>query len=356
MKKYLNKGLIYQWFNSAKAVILLGLIVWGYMSYMIFGNEISDMRWRISDSFCNYFMTFDLCKYVDLGIIFVIIFFAAQGISKRNNLMFLNSSPYTKKQIKYNEMICLAITEGLFIATFLYMAVIRYFNYRNLLSIVDGYFQIVGIEVIKMVLFGVIGILFVMIVDSMFSNSIVGVIAMISAIPLSILFIYAKILNTVGYIAVKDGKNIFYFLNKLLEKSKSIIFNNSFFRSVSIDNIYLSNILYNVSVLIIVISIIFIIYNKMQKLNSLEYSTKIFSSKTNEKIIRILCSAGAGCFISLFFTENYIDKIRTINYRIPYSALSGMNLVKVLSVDMLCVIIVAIICNIILKKILKIIE
>ena len=94
----------------------------------------------------------------------------------------------------------------------------------------------------------------------------------------------------------------------------------------------------------------------MQKLNSLEYRTKIFSSKTNEKIIRILCSAGAGCFISLFFTENFIDKIRTINYRIPYSALSGMNLVKVLSVDMLCVIIVAIICNIILKKILKIIE
>lgn len=356
MKKYLNKGLIYQWFNSAKAVILLGLIVWGYMSYMIFGNEISDMRWRISDSFCNYFMTFDLCKYVDLGIIFVIIFFAAQGISKRNNLMFLNSSPYTKKQIKYNEIICLGITEGLFIATFLYMAVIRYFNYRNLLSIVDGYFQVVGIEVIKMILFGIIGILFVMIIDSMFSNSIVGVIAMISAIPLSIFVIFAKSLSIVRYIAVKDGKNIFYLLDKPLEKNESIICKNPLFRIVSMDNIHLSNIFYNVAILLIVIAIIFLIYNKMQKLNSLEYSTKIFSSKTNEKIIRILCSVGAGCFASLFFTEHYIDKLKIVNYRIPYSALSGMNLVKVLSVDILCVMIVAFICNIILKKILKIIE
>ena len=32
MKKYLNKGLIYQWFNSAKMMILLGVIAWGFAS------------------------------------------------------------------------------------------------------------------------------------------------------------------------------------------------------------------------------------------------------------------------------------------------------------------------------------
>lgn len=355
MKKYLNKGLLYQWFNSAKAVIFLGLVVWGYISHMIIGSKINEIRMNIAHDFDNHFMTFDLYNYIELGIIFVIIHLAGQGISKRNNLMFLNSSPYTKKQIKYNEIICLMITELLFIFTFIYMAIIRYFNYKNLLSIVDGYFQVMSIEVLKMILFGIAGIIFVMIIDSMFSNSIAGLVCMITAIPLSIFVIFAKITMLLDYVAIKDGKNIFKLIDAWLVKNKVLIY-NPLFNRVSTDEIHFKNIFANIAILLIIIAILFIVYNKMQKLNSLEYSTKIFSSKTNEKIIRILCSIGAGCFGALMLVENYIDKLRIINYRGAYQALSGINLIKGLGADILCVIIIAFICNLIFKKVLKSIE
>ena len=355
MNKYLNKGLLYQWFNSAKSVIFLGLVVWGYISHMLIRDQISELRWSIADHFDNHFMTFHLYNYIALGIIFVIIHLAGQGISKRNNLMFLNSSPYTKKQIKYNEIICLMITELLFIFTFIYMAIIRYFNYKNLLSIVDGYFQVMSIEVLKIILFGIAGIIFVMIIDSMFSNSIVGLISMITAIPLSLFVIFVKIANILNYVSIKDGKNIFKFIDAWLAKNKVCIY-TPLFNSVSTDEIHFKNTFANIAILLITIAILFIVYNKMQKLNSLEYSTKIFSSKTNEKIIRILCSIGAGCFGALILLENYMDKLHTINYRAPYDALSGINLIKGLGADILCVVIIAFICNVILKKILKIIE
>lgn len=356
MKKYLNKGLLYQWFNSAKAVIFLGLIVWGYIAYTRIGGQIDQMTWHISNNFDNQFYTFGLYNYIELGIIFVIIHLAGQGLSKRNNLMFLNSSPYTKKQIKYNEIISLAITEVLFIAVFIYMAAIRYFNYSNLLSIVDGYFQIICIEVLKMILFGMIGILYVMIIDSMFSNSIIGLIGMISAIPLSVAAIFGKVAMMIDYVAVKDGKNVFALMYVPSEDNERRLFINPLLEEISINKIHLSSILVDIVILLLIIAVLFIVYNKMQNLNSLEYSTKIFSSKTNEKVIRILCSIGAGCFASLMIVSRYIDKLYGMNRRVLYGALSGVNLIKGLSADILCVLIVAFICNIIAKKILKIIE
>ena len=357
MKKYLNKGLFYQWFNSAKAVIFLGLVAWGYMSYEMIERQFFQVKCNIVNTFDNYIETFSLDEYVGLGVIFIIIHLAGQGLSKRNNLMFLNSSPYTKKQIKYNEIICLMITELLFIAVFIYMAAIRYFNYRNLLSIVDGYFAMVCIEVVKIILIGIIGIVFIMIIDSMFSNSIVGFIFMISAIPLSIVMIFAKIKMTSEYVPVKDGKNIYQiqFMKHSSEEVYHRLIPTPLFDSTSIREIHLTDILVNIAIVLVITAILFIVYNKIQKLNTLEYSTKIFSSKINEKIIRILCSIGAGCFASLMIVSSYIDKLQGRNM-IRYHALSGLNLIKGLTADILCVAIAAFICNIILKKILKIVE
>ena len=41
MNKYFNKGLLYQWFNSAKMAILLGIIVWGIWANSMVENNIS---------------------------------------------------------------------------------------------------------------------------------------------------------------------------------------------------------------------------------------------------------------------------------------------------------------------------
>lgn len=355
MKKYICRGLMYQWFNSAKSIIFLGLIAWGFISYTFIGQGIEQMSWRIASNYSNYYYTSDLYDYSLLFIIFVIIHFAGQGLSKRNNLMFLNSSPYTKKQIKYNEILCLILTGAIFITVFVYMACIRYVNYRNLMSIVEGYFLVIGIEVLRMVLIGIISVLFIMIIDSMFSNSIIGLIAMMSAIPFSLFVILCKLNRILEYVAVKDGKNIYSLMRKASDEEYRRVFVNPLIDTVSINEIHVSNMLISVLITVAIIFVLFIVYNKMQKLNSLEYGTRIFSSKINEKIIRVLCSVGAGCFVGMVFVLRYTDELIGAR-RGMYEALTGVNLIKALSADILCITIVAFVCNFILKKILKIFE
>ena len=47
MKKYLNKGLLYEWFNAAKVPILIGLITWGFIAHRILESNISIARIKI---------------------------------------------------------------------------------------------------------------------------------------------------------------------------------------------------------------------------------------------------------------------------------------------------------------------
>ncbi len=212
MKKYLNKGLIYQWFNSAKMMILLGVVAWGFASNRLVENHINMVSNDISMNFNNGYSTYTIFSYIILGIIFAMIHFMSQGINKRNNNMFLTSAPYTKKQIKYNELICLLISLVIFTAVFIYISIMAYLRNYDLMSIIDGYFTVLGIETLKIILFGTIGIFILLIVDSMFSNTIMGIICMISILPVSLLFIVSRVFMILDYIPGGNGKS---FLEKI---------------------------------------------------------------------------------------------------------------------------------------------
>lgn len=148
-EKYLNKGLLYAWFNSAKAAIAIGLLVWGAVAYEIIKSNLNDVRNRLANNFDNYYYTNVCNEYFMLSIIFVAIYFIAKGINKRNTEMFLCSGPYTKKQIRYNEFICLLITLILFVITYIYIAIVSYFGNAEFISIMEGYWNIVIIETSK---------------------------------------------------------------------------------------------------------------------------------------------------------------------------------------------------------------
>ena len=164
-------------------------------------DQINITSHFISENFDNGYSTYSIFNYVILGIIFVMIHFMSQGINKRNNNMFLTSAPYTKKQIKYNEFICLMINLFIFIAVFAYINIMAYIRHNELMTIIDGYFKVFGIEVLKMILFGTTGILVLLIVDSMFSNAIMGIICMISILPGALFFMVYRLFTVLDYIS-----------------------------------------------------------------------------------------------------------------------------------------------------------
>lgn len=339
MKKYFNKGLIYQWFNSAKMMIILGIVVWGFFSNVMVEGNINDVTRTIASKFESGYRLNIIFNYGILGIIFALIHFMSQGINKRYNNMFLTGAPYTKKQIKYNEFICLMINLVIFIAVQVYICVMAYIRDYELMAIVDGYFTALGIEVLRMILFGTAGILILLIIDSMFSNTIMGIICMISILPASLFFIIYRFLSILDY--VPAGINI-----SMLDKFGSLIGESLFYRK----HIYLledanaakidSSMLFSeAAIVILLIVVLLIVYYIMQNRFKVESSTKMFTSKLNEKIIVIITSIGAGTAVSTMFLTSYIYDLRGA-YHQP---LAGTQLIKVLSIDLGVTIFVALI-------------
>ena len=349
MKKYFNKGLIYQWFNSSKMIILLGIIAWGLVINAITENNLEDLRHIISSSFENSCETYILPNYTILGIIFALIHFMSQGVNRRNNSMFLTSAPYTKKQIKYNEFICLMINLALFIGVFVYIIIMAYIRYYDFLSIVDGYFKVLGLEILKMILFGTVGILILLIIDSMFSNTIMGITCMISILPGALLFIIFRVFEILHYLPGGNNKSMGAEINKFIYDNILKDENLYLLEKISINKIHGINVLYESLFLAVIILALLGIYYIMQKNYKVESNTKIFTSRLYEKIVVGFSSIGAGCFVSTVLFEFYIyDFIG--NY---YGPLNGGTLVKTLGIDLGCIALVAFIAYKLINKVLK---
>ncbi|MBN7574338.1 hypothetical protein C1H57_08780 [Clostridium sp. 2-1] len=351
MKKYLNKGLLYAWFNSAKAAIFIGLLIWGAVAYEIIKNNLNDVRNGLANNFDNYYYTNVWHEYFMLAIIFVAIYFIAKGINKRNTEMFLCSGPYTKKQIRYNEFICLLITLILFVITYVYIAIVSYFGNAEFISVVEGYWNIVTVETSKIILLGIIGIMFMLIIDLMFSNSVIGFISMISVIPVSISIIIAKVISILEYFGVNKDYSLLDKIEGLDYNVKLRGFCEIVFNRISVKDIIIRHLWSEMVSILFIIIIMIIVYSVVQNKYKLENANKIFSSQNNEKILVTLVSTAVGSFASLFLTESFIHSLQLKNG--SSRALIGSDLVKGLGLDIICIFLIGFIAYKVMKRILK---
>jgi ABC-2 type transport system permease protein len=349
MKKYLNKGLLYEWFNAAKIPILIGLIAWGFFARSILADNIIRTKTMIGGAESNNFNTVNLDSYFIIGVIFLAIYIFTNGNNKRNTTMFLCSGPHTKRQIKYNELICLLMTLWLFIVMYIYMAITIYIKNNELMTIINGYPRVVAIETIRLLLFGTIGILLMIEVDLLFANSIIAYFGMI-ALGLATIFIISKCMDFLSY-----SRNYGFLMDKIFG---GIIYGNGYiseytrrlsalFYGAPFYSNDLGVIFRGVMFLILIIGIMLLIFNVLEKRAKLEAASKIFSCKVNEKMILIYLSLGAGAFANTILSE-IIPVTRVYRNR-------GLNtdVIKMFSVDAVSIAIVAFISYKIFKKIVK---
>lgn len=352
MKNYLNKGLLYSWFNSAKAPIGMGIVIWGFISHSILKNNLWNVKMEISNEFNNYFNTTDLYEYLMLGVIFLAIYCIAKGINKRNNEMFLSSGPYTKKQIRFNELICLLITLILFVMVYVYIVTMSYIANSEFISIIEGYWIISIVEVSKIFLFGIVGIIFMLVIDLMFSNTAIGFISMMSIIPISILMVITKFINILMYVGIDNDHSLFSIIRGInsdkgfREYNPAILLEKTTIKQISAKELSIE-----IIITLIIIVIMITIYNIVQKKYKLENYNKIFSSRVNETLLVMLVSMGIGSFSALLFNEKFINNLQFQNG--TKGILTGINLIKALGSDILYIVIIGFIAYKIIRRILK---
>lgn len=199
MKKYFNKALMYQWFYSAKGIIAVGIFIWIFIAHMLIKDNIWQVRNSIAYAFDNSFFGFGVSGYKMLAFIFMAVYYTPMGTNKKNTSMFLYSGPNTKKSIKINMFICLFITLLIFVLVYAYVILMAYIQNREVLSIVNGFWVIMIMELSKVLVIGTMGILVLMILDMLFINSIAAVLSMLSIFPLLIILTIQKVRNILWY-------------------------------------------------------------------------------------------------------------------------------------------------------------
>ncbi|AOR23514.1 hypothetical protein [Clostridium taeniosporum] len=347
MKTYLNKALIYQWFNSAKFAIIAGVLFWGIYSNSIIDNVYMNILHGVSIFNSNEFETVGLEKYFILGLIFLVIYMLTFGVNKRNTEIFLSSGPYTKKQIKFNELICYMITLGVFVLTYLYISITFYIRNRESFIMLNGYSTIIMIEIIKIILLGMLGIIIMLIIEAMFSNSMVGLVFMM-VIPISFLFsVLEKFFSYhhrwINMVTFED-----YSIDKELNGFRSCGIFDGYLR---VNEIRMRNLFIASLILIAIILVFLLILNYVQRKNSLENNVGFFASIWSKNIVVIYISVTFGIILSDLVLGGYKDKF-TVPYYLSKKISVGSYLTG-LGVDLGLSAVVGILIYIIFKKISK---
>ncbi len=232
-----------------------------------------------------------------------------------------------------------------------YIAIVSYFGNAEFISVVEGYWNIVTVETSKIILLGIIGIMFMLIIDLMFSNSVIGFISMISVIPVSISIIIAKVISILEYFGVNKDYSLLDKIEGLDYNVKLRGFCEIVFNRISVKDIIIRHLWSEMVSILFIIIIMIIVYSVVQNKYKLENANKIFSSQNNEKILVTLVSTAVGSFASLFLTESFIHSLQLKNG--SSRALIGSDLVKGLGLDIICIFLIGFIAYKVMKRILK---
>ena len=144
MKKLYNKALMYQFFYLGKWALLVSVILYGIFTYSLVNNNLVYLRSKISLYSENPFFgsnTLDnLNSYyvIWLYLIIFLLYIVVTGFNKRNNMTFLTSGPYSKEEIKKNEILFLMICLFLIVFTFIYINICLYVRDNSLLSLASN--------------------------------------------------------------------------------------------------------------------------------------------------------------------------------------------------------------------------
>ena len=346
MKRYLNKALIYQWFNSAKFAIIAGILFWGVYANSLIGSVYRSVMYSIKRLDSNSFKTAGLEQYFVLGLIFLVIYVLTFGNNKRNTEIFLCSGPYTKKQIKFNELFCYLITLGTFVLTYLYIAATFYIRNMDSFVIMNGYSTIIMIEIVRIILFGMLGIIIMLIIESMFSNSMVGIMFMI-IIPIS--FVFSIITKFDNYYCMWINRVIVReYTDEEFNRVRSCGLIEGY---TPIDEIRMRNLFIASCILIMIIVVSLVILSYIQRKNSLETNVGFFGSAWSKNLVIVYIAISSGIILSDLILGNYKEQFISSYYLVE--KISVKDYLIGFGVDFGLAAIVGIIIYMIIKKISK---
>lgn len=203
MKKYINKALLYQSYYSGRWGLLGGSIILSIIVYSSLNSNFELVKYRISNLDANIMDVWDLYLNLFVCILIFAIYILITGLNKRNNLTFVTSGPFTREEVKRNEMIFLFGSLFLFAIVCLYVSICSFISNSEILPFIYGAWRELALSFIRLIIIGSGFILYLTLFDMLFSNTIVTILSLV-AFPILIIYNLLGIRNICYALFQKD--------------------------------------------------------------------------------------------------------------------------------------------------------
>ncbi len=313
MKKFVNKALMYQSFQKAKWMMTFSLLVFFISCYFINKSRFRIINSSIANLSTNEFSSFDLSIIVLICLILFLIYTMITGTRKKEYRDFLGSGPYTKEDIKKNEILFLSLSLFIIVLFFVYINVCFYFKEEYLISITSKYFLIMFKDIVKILVIGFAFIAYLLFMELLFSNTtFFTFMLLITPIVLlfNFLFIYITMinLNTVNILPEK----IYRILEKCLRALWDYLFNA--YNAYNAYSLGLKYELIAIFILCIATIIIFILMWQINKRLNKNRSNKFFTFPFVGNIFSYVFSFSIVNFVAYLIIESAFKKRRLYMY------------------------------------------
>lgn len=309
MRSIIKKSLIYQWFYTTKWAILLATFIWtGYLYLGIYSNKIIDFKNRIATFISDKFILIDLSSIIVFICLIILVYIAGNGLKKRSKMILINSGPYNRNEIFWNNLLCNVSIVILFILIYIYLGICIRYKHSDVLYYCSNYYEVLFKDCFKLLALGILTIAYSLLIDRLFSNSFVTIIAIL-LIPAS-LYIFTVINID---ILIKSDHPIYTYIIRIRDVFLSYL---NYFQYESQKESYLYyladnnmiNIFGGFLILLISFSILFIV-KLLNKRVKIENISNFFVFKNVKYVITFFASIAIGSYGSYFINEIFM-----INY------------------------------------------
>ncbi|WP_294353372.1 hypothetical protein [uncultured Clostridium sp.] len=310
MKKFVNKALMYQSFQKAKWMMTFSLLVFFIICYFNNKSRFRIINSSIANLSTNEFSSFDPSIIILICLILFLIYTMITGTRKKEYRDFLGSGPYTKEDIKKNEILFLSLSLFIIILFFVYINVCFYFKEEYLISITSKYFLIMFKDIVRILVIGFAFIAYLLFMELLFSNT-TFFIFMLLITPIvglfNFLFIYSNMinLNTVTILPEK--------IYRILENCSLALW-NYLLSDYNAYSLGLKYELISIFILCIATIIVFVLMWQINKKLNKNRSNKFFTFPFVESIFSYVFSFSIVNFVAYLIIESAFKKRRLYMY------------------------------------------
>lgn len=158
----------------------IGLGIFLILSFNIMINNINFVSQNISNFTGNEIMRQEFVIYFLSWLILFSVYFAITGLDKKSSMFFLYSDPFSREEIKRNQILFLFIINIFICLTYAYIFICVSYRNKDIIMYISNYYKMFIKDISRLFISGTAFISYIILMDTLFSSVVLEIIIIIT--------------------------------------------------------------------------------------------------------------------------------------------------------------------------------